>query len=68
MGAWSLPEMGSSLKPNHQSKVKLVQIPDTHGIEEKRTKQLRDEGLDTYINVKIGFYKSSLKQNFASYF
>ena len=27
----SLPKIGLNLKPNHQSQVKLVQIPDTHG-------------------------------------
>ena len=29
--AWSLSEIGLSLKAIHHSKVKLVQIPDTHG-------------------------------------
>ena len=26
------PGIGSSLKPNHQTQVKLFHIPDTHGI------------------------------------
>ena len=28
--AWSLPEIGSSLRPNHHGQVMLVKFPDTH--------------------------------------
>ena len=37
--AWSLPEIGLSLKPNHHSHVSLVQIPDTHCRKRKRNKK-----------------------------
>ena len=41
---WSLPKIGSNLKPNHHDQVKLVQNPDIHT-------RMRQRSQNTHLQV-----------------